>query len=105
MALTKVLGNKGHGCVQLFNVGFLFFVDIDECAMDMCDENAHCIITNGSYICTCKQGYFGDGKNCTIYEGEISKLKILILHCAIYRTITMYSLICPSLVSLPAFAM
>ena len=33
--------------------------------MSRCDENAKCTNTNGSYNCTCNNGYDGDGFNCT----------------------------------------
>ncbi|KXJ10132.1 Fibrillin-2 [Exaiptasia diaphana] len=41
--------------------------DIDECSADyhMCDVNAQCINTEGSYTCTCKSGYTGDGRRCS----------------------------------------
>lgn len=45
-------------------------VDIDECENSygerMCDENAKCINTFGSYYCKCNDGYFGNGRlgNC-----------------------------------------
>ena len=41
--------------------------DIDECAMetDMCDMNANCTNTDGSYDCTCDNGYSGDGLTCS----------------------------------------
>lgn len=40
--------------------------DIDECAagISSCDVNADCVNTKGSYGCSCKAGYHGDGKNC-----------------------------------------
>jgi alpha-tubulin suppressor-like RCC1 family protein len=42
-------------------------VDIDECAGDpVCDENATCINTEGSYTCTCNPGYTGDGHHCEL---------------------------------------
>ena len=43
-----------------------FFLDIDECAASppVCDINANCSNTRGSYICTCRAGYTGDGKTC-----------------------------------------
>ena len=40
-------------------------VDIDECSTgDVCDENAECVDTAGSYECTCSSGYTGDGHTC-----------------------------------------
>ena len=47
----------------------LFFVDLDtnECTEGkrVCDVNAECNNTLGSYKCTCKDGYEGNGTNCT----------------------------------------
>ena len=41
--------------------------DIDECLKEIhgCDVNAKCNNTLGSYKCTCKDGYEGNGTNCT----------------------------------------
>ncbi|CAH3196362.1 unnamed protein product, partial [Porites evermanni] len=40
--------------------------DIDECSTaGSCDVNATCNNTHGSYNCTCKKGYYGDGHRCT----------------------------------------
>ena len=41
--------------------------DINECnrALDNCHVNAMCRNTQGSYQCTCRQGYSGDGQRCT----------------------------------------
>ena len=43
------------------------FSDIDECnaANNSCHENAWCNNTQGSFNCSCKPGYDGDGHNCT----------------------------------------
>ena len=30
-----------------------------------CDENAECDNKAGGYVCNCKEGFEGDGKNCT----------------------------------------
>ena len=35
----------------------------------MCGMNANCTNTEGSYKCTCTNGFTGDGSNCS---GEIS---------------------------------
>ena len=42
------------------------YADIDECSSaNECHQNATCNNTKGSYNCTCKDGFEGDGKNCT----------------------------------------
>ena len=40
--------------------------DFDECSLEPspCDENADCTNTDGSYSCTCKQGFTGNGSIC-----------------------------------------
>ena len=45
------------------------FADIDECTASspVCDVNANCINTRGSYLCSCKTGFSGNGKTC---QGE-----------------------------------
>ncbi|XP_029190864.2 uncharacterized protein LOC114957549 isoform X2 [Acropora millepora] len=41
--------------------------DIDECCSENeCHRNATCTNTNGSYNCTCKGGFQGDGRNCNV---------------------------------------
>ena len=44
--------------------------DIDECTAGThnCDTNADCGDTDGSFTCTCKSGYFGDGTTCTAWK-------------------------------------
>ena len=44
---------------------YFFHSDIDECMKNECSPNAHCNNTIGSFACTCNEGYFGDGRNCT----------------------------------------
>ena len=40
--------------------------DINECLQnDTCDENANCTNTDGSFMCTCYEGFSGDGQTCT----------------------------------------
>ena len=41
--------------------------DINECASpetNDCDPNAECSNTEGSYSCSCNEGYTGDGRKC-----------------------------------------
>ncbi|XP_015748953.1 PREDICTED: sushi, von Willebrand factor type A, EGF and pentraxin domain-containing protein 1-like isoform X2 [Acropora digitifera] len=57
---------KGYRC--LCGSGFCgehCETDIDECYVgNECSANALCQNLHGSYNCTCKEGYYGDGKNC-----------------------------------------
>ncbi|XP_064384592.1 deleted in malignant brain tumors 1 protein-like isoform X4 [Halichondria panicea] len=50
-------------------------IDIDECEVTIsCHDNATCSNTNGSYICECNDGFFGDGITCDIvacFEGDV----------------------------------
>ena len=47
---------------------FSFYIlDMDECKLNIsnCHVNANCTNTYGSYKCTCKVGYTGDGHSCS----------------------------------------
>ena len=48
------------------SINMFAVLDIDECGASspVCDINANCSNTRGSYICTCRAGYTGDGKTC-----------------------------------------
>lgn len=43
----------------------LSVVDINECEGNVCDPNAICINTEGSFLCECVSGFRGDGRTCT----------------------------------------
>ena len=54
-----------NGCINLI-IDFCFS-DINECHgidKNNCSPNATCANTNGSYTCTCKNGFTGNGVNC-----------------------------------------
>ena len=57
-------------CFVVVVVVVVVFSDIDECAEEThnCSSDAVCNNTKGSYNCTCKPGYHGDGQNCNIGE-------------------------------------
>ena len=56
----------------------VLYTDIDECLIGTqdCDVHGFCNDTDGSYNCTCLQGYEGDGFNCS---SNISTLYVAIL--------------------------
>lgn len=63
---------------RFFNVeGKVSFppTDVDECERDanLCDKNALCTNTDGSYTCSCNDGYRGNGRNCS-GNGDIDKV-------------------------------
>ena len=45
------------------------FLDVDECSLSLenCHENSSCTNFNGSFLCTCDNGYTGNG---TVCEGK-----------------------------------
>ena len=55
----------------------IYLPDIDECANSsaLCDSNASCNNTEGSFACICDVGYTGNGSSC---EGNCS-IKIFLL--------------------------
>ena len=71
--------------MNLFNISTYFHqfyflcLDIDECTNNNhdCHEKSFCHNTEGSYSCSCKDGYQGDGRNCT------GKLKPLFINLSI----------------------
>ena len=56
MSCSCAIGYNGDPCT-----------DVNECeiATDNCGDNASCSNTEGSFECTCDQGFTGDGITCT----------------------------------------
>ena len=45
--------------------GAVVLADVDECGnFDLCHINGMCLNTPGSYMCSCKDGYSGNGFFC-----------------------------------------
>ena len=40
--------------------------DVDPCSGDPCHENATCTGAEGSYTCSCNDGWTGDGYTCSL---------------------------------------
>lgn len=53
--------------LQVIAFGLFCVSDLDECSngTHMCNNNADCHNTMGSYRCTCKDGFSGDGFFCS----------------------------------------
>lgn len=70
-----------HRKSVLFRCCRFLFLGVDECtiASRKCHANAVCGIVHGSYQCTCKPGYIGDGHSCTgkIFKGYCMLLRIV----------------------------
>ena len=58
--------------VYIYRWSCLFVPDVDECTASeqLCDFNANCINTHGSYYCSCFSGFSGDGNTCIGKENE-----------------------------------
>ena len=58
---------RGKYLIMGFYVHSYDCLDVDECnsGLDNCNTNAKCTNTIGSFDCHCKDGFVGDGKNCT----------------------------------------
>ena len=50
----------------LLNVQRVLFADINECTQGQatCSKVADCVNSPGSYSCSCKKGFSGDGYTC-----------------------------------------
>ena len=59
----------------------LFPSDIDECSTNShsCDVNAVCSNNVGSYACSCKAGFTGDGNTCTGESFEFNFVRMICL--------------------------
>ncbi len=42
----------------------IIYIDIIRCNNNPCGSNAVCEDTTDSFICTCNEGFLGDGFNC-----------------------------------------
>ena len=53
-----------HTCTLIYLSGS---ADVNECELEIhtCHSNANCTDTDGSFNCTCREGFEGDGFNCT----------------------------------------
>ena len=57
---------------------FTVLTDVNECEkgqINLCDKYAFCNNIKGSYSCHCKQGFVGDGFNCTCKKTKTAHVK------------------------------
>lgn len=61
----KIVNSLRDSIFMLFDI----FLDVNECLIDSLNTcnatTTHCINSAGSYECICRDGYSGDGTNCT----------------------------------------
>lgn len=60
------LKSDNNSLATLNIIELFLLTDIDECSLsqDNCHENADCANTEGSFECSCLQGFQGDGQTC-----------------------------------------
>lgn len=73
-----MVGLKKLLCLCFIKLEILItIVDVNECTgeTDNCDDDATCTNTKGSFVCTCDQGYSGNGVTCSgmffLYKGKL----------------------------------
>ena len=54
---------------------YKIYADVNECLSNPCSVNGNCQNTDGSFTCTCKDGYFGTGVICEGYSNKRSIIK------------------------------
>ena len=96
--------------VLIIHMPDFFFADINECETGKhnCHANAICKNTNGSFVCTCKPGYSGDGVNCTgenntsvffimnLFSNQLhlSRIKAKFSHKVVYSLVLRAAAVC-----------
>ena len=93
-AIRVQLSCIGHLCLFSF-----FILDLDECKdkTHQCDVNANCTNIPGSYNCTCRPGYTGNGSIC---NGIISYPSLHFMFLQVYSYVffvTEYFLLPPEI--------
>ena len=75
-AWTKISSLTKH------NIIIIVTIDVNECVVGEhnCDRNATCYNTDGSFTCSCNEGFYGNGELCspigkTINDHTINNIK------------------------------
>ncbi|XP_066023290.1 uncharacterized protein [Pocillopora verrucosa] len=70
--------------------------DADECnaSIPVCDANADCKNTLGSYSCSCKAGFLGDGKTCRDIDECSASIRVCNINADCHNTLGSYSCSC-----------
>ncbi|XP_052804943.1 uncharacterized protein LOC128234628 [Mya arenaria] len=63
-------------CAPGYEAGDTGCVDENECEANPCDGNATCVNTIGSFVCTCKNGFAGNGEECKALPRNCHEVKI-----------------------------
>ena len=94
-ALGDVVFTMFSTCLTIvFVVSVFVYSDVDECTSSspVCDVNAMCQNTHGSFSCTCKIGYYGDGKTCKgLWGVSLHRWSQLLTALRKHKFITLFS--------------
>ena len=89
--LSRIPFLSAQGTSPCYFLSISFQLDIDECkgSKKVCDDNAYCSNTVGSYNCTCKEGFTGDGHSCSgkkkNFKNNTEVQYLILLPTEIYR--------------------
>jgi len=62
--------------------------ECDNSTFNRCDANATCTKTTGSYVCECKQGFYGNGTECNGLLFVAANMFSLIRFCCSFSSST-----------------
>ena len=80
------------------SIEYPFCIDINECSevLHNCDMNANCSDTDGSFTCTCREGFEGDGISCNSKKDCLHRISEL---SNVYNNVLLYHLVLQILMS------